>query len=196
MLRCGAVNSPRAISVASGFRNSRRIARNPMSEQVYGSSVDLTPILFKQSRIYYRPRSEGGGILCQSHNAKDGGTLAPSCQQCPHSKFTKNGKPDCTLCFNYLVVLWPQAEVLTFRLKSSALKTGRAWNATMKTMKRPMRLGVYQVSIVNQSSPKGTYFAPIIKLRRFVTKDEFQYASSVYNEMRGRSIMSEESEHP
>jgi hypothetical protein len=166
---------------------------NSTSEEIYGPTVELTPILFNQSRTYF---SEERKILCQSPNARDGGSLAARCQDCPHSKFPQNGKPDCTLYYNYLVVLWPVREVLTFPLKSSAIKVGKVWNSIMKRPKRPMFAGVYEINIVSQSAKKGTYFGPVIKFKRSVTEDEYHYAFSIYNTMYGQPIVAEEVEPP
>jgi hypothetical protein len=171
---------------------------NTTTKEIYGATVQVTPLWFSQSRIYYRPPSSEAGerILCQSRNAKDGGTLAAYCQDCPHSKFTNNGKPDCTLFFNYPVLLWPQPQLLLFRLKSSALKAAKNWN-TLMNLKRPQPMfsGVYEITVVSQSGRKGTYFVPAMKFTRWVNERELHYASSSFRAMLGK-LITEEPEPP
>lgn len=167
---------------------------NSVSGEIYGQAVKLIPLAFKKARIFFRPLSEGGGMLCQSPNGIDGGTIAKTCAECPNSKFSANGDPPvCSLFYNYPAILLPFFEVLVVSLKSTALKAGKNWNTRMKLMgDKPMFAGAYDLKLVEQKNSKGTYFGPIISFSRFVTQEEFNVASSLYDTLRNKNIVADD----
>jgi hypothetical protein len=167
---------------------------NTITGETYGGTVELIPMLFSKSRIYFRPMGEGGGILCRSFNARDGGVLSPTCAACPNSQFGADGKPPvCNIFFNYPALVLPRRELLVLSLKSTGLKMARQWNSRMKLLgDKPMYAGVYEVSILEQTNPKGTFFSPNIRFKRFVDAEEFKYAGELFRSLQGRTITTDE----
>jgi hypothetical protein len=167
---------------------------NSVSGQVYGESMEVIPLQFSKSRIYFKDLAQGGGILCQSFNGVDGGTIASTCAACPNSQFGADGlSPACNLFYNYPVLVLPSMELAMLSLKSSALKVAKRWNSRMKLLgDKPMFAGVYEVKIVEQSNQKGTFFSPVISFRRFVQEGEFNLAKELFAGMQGKKITTDE----
>jgi len=166
---------------------------NSVSGEIYGNPekpIQVIPLQFTKSRIFFKDMTDGGGILCQSFNGVDGGSISPLCADCPNSKFDANGgTPACTLFNNYLSVILPQRELIVVSLKSSALKVARQWNARMKMLgNKPMFAGVYEIKLVETKNSKGEYFVPAITLKRFVNQDEFNYAKETFNNLSGKNV--------
>ena len=85
---------------------------NTVTSEIYGTSFTSVPLFFFKQRMYFKPMTEGGGIICQSANAIDGGRLNPQgCASCPHSAFkqdAKDARPGCNLGADHRVVAAPQ----------------------------------------------------------------------------------------
>jgi len=167
---------------------------NTITGEVYGGTVELIPLLFSKSRIYFRSLGEGGGILCRSFNAVDGGVLSPTCAACPNSQFSGDGKPPvCNIFYNYPAVILPKRELAVLSLKSTGLKAARQWNSRMKLLgDKPMYAGVYEVAIVEQTNPKGTFFSPVIRFKRFVSEEEYKFTGAIFETLKGRTIQMHE----
>jgi hypothetical protein len=169
---------------------------NTITGQNYGDKIELIPLTFTKSRIYFRALTEGGGILCSSSNGIDGGSLAPTCAECPNSKFGAEGKqPVCTEFFNYPALVASTKEIVIVSLKSSGLKVAKQWNMRMQMLNKPMYVGVYSFSIVPQKSKGGDFYGPgPVRFARFVTEDEYKLTSQLYNDMQHRNIRVDDSD--
>lgn len=169
---------------------------NSVSGQIYGESAEVIPLMFSKSRIYFRDLATGGGILCQSFNGVNGGTISPTCEACPNSQFSADGgSPACNLFYNYPVLILPNRELAVLSLKSSSLKIAKRWNSRMKLLgDKPMYAGVYEIRILEQSNQKGTFFSPVINFRRFVDEGEFDFASQTYASLKGKKIATDETD--
>jgi hypothetical protein len=169
---------------------------NSVSGEIYEQPLQVIPLLFAKSRIYFRNIKEGGGIICQSFNGIDGGVLCKTCHECPNSQWDAKGNaPACGKFMNFPAVLLPAKEIVVVSLKSTALKVARNWISRMKMPPlagRPMYSGVFEIKLIESSNQKGDFFAPEITFKRFPTQDEFAFAKSAYEEMKDRAIRADE----
>ncbi len=166
---------------------------NSVTGEIYGSEVQLIPLLFSKSRLYFRDLASGGGILCQSFNGVDGGSLSPTCEACPNSKFDGLGKaPVCNLFYNFPSLILPSQELIAASFKSTGLKAGKNWLSRMALLKKPAYAGVYQLRVVEQANQKGTFFAPVVSFKRWTTFEELQLAQSQFAALRGKTIRTDD----
>lgn len=167
---------------------------NSVSGDIYGGSVELIPVTFKKSRIYFRDLKDGGGILCQSSNSIDGGTICPTCAECPNSQFGADGStPVCSLFFNYPALVLPSLTPIVVSLKATGLKVGKQWNARMKMLgKKPMYAAVYEFKTQEVNGNKGSYFVPVVTLKRFVNEPEFNTAMLFSQQIAGKVITTDQ----
>lgn len=166
---------------------------NTVTKEIYGDGVTIIPIVYSKSRIYFRPITSGGGIQCQSFNGIDGGTIAPTCAECPNSQFGSEGEPPaCNVFMNVVAALMPRRELIVLSFKSTELKTARAWVTLMKARNKPAFSQVFGVRVIEQSNQKGTFFTRVIDWKRFVDAGEFAYAKAEYESIRGKAIQTDE----
>ncbi len=165
---------------------------NSVTSQIYGSgTVRVIPILARKSRLYFRPFDEGGGLLCQSLNGKDGGRITPAgCIGCPKEAWGPNGeKPECTLLYNYPCALLPSWELIVVSMKVTSLKAARQWNTLMRLkVKSPARAGVHELRAVETKNNYGTYFVFNVKPSRWVNESEFAQATEIFNSIQEQQI--------
>ena len=164
---------------------------NNVTNEVYGETIQLIPLVFSKSRIYFKDLTDGGGILCQSFNGVDGGTISKTCDACPNSKFGADGEsPACNNFMNFASLLNKQLVAVSF--KSSALKAGRQWVTRMKMFDKPAYVQVYELKLVPQKNSKGEFFAPVITFKRWVTEPEAKFAQECYQGIKGQAIKVEQ----
>jgi hypothetical protein len=165
---------------------------NTVTNKVYGSKVELIPLLKTQSRIFFRDLNQGGGILCRSFNGIDGGTIAPRCIECPNSA----GFPSaCTEFKNIVSIVAEDRNMIVASFKSTGLSTAKAWLTRMKMMNKPSYVGVYELNLVATKNSKGEFFVPTVAFKRWVNEDEFNYAANEYSGLKGKKIVVDEEDH-
>ena len=134
---------------------------NTVTGQIYTPPVYVVPLKFWKSRLYFAPLDQGGGILCQSLNGRDGGQLSPEgCDKCPHSQWNAqtNQKPACTLLHNFLCLRLPELEPFAISMKSASLRISRQWNAQLKLLNRPIYSACFEVSVADDQNKLGQWF--------------------------------------
>jgi len=165
---------------------------NTVTGEVYGGSVELIPLVFTKSRIYFRDMKEGGGILCQSFNGIDGGSISPTCDACPNSKFSGDQAPACSDFKNFVSFVLPTRHLLVVSFKSTAIKAAKAWLTRMQMFNKPSYAGIYEISTQPGETKKGDFFAPVIKFKRFVSQEEYAFATREYAALKGKNIKTDE----
>jgi hypothetical protein len=166
---------------------------NSVTSDIYGEKVEVIPIIFSRSRIYFRSRESGGGILCQSFNAIDGGTISPTCDACPNSRWDGEGKPPaCTYYMNFASILLKDSNLLAISCKATALKAGKTWVTRLKLFNKPAYVQVYEYKTVQATSPKGAYYVPTITFKRWASEEEAKFAQVQYNSIKGQTIKTDE----
>lgn len=168
---------------------------NTVTEQIYGGgALRLIPLLFRKSRLYFRKMEEGGGLLCQSMNAINGGRLNPeSCAACPKSQWGQDGeKPACTLLYNFPSVLLPGFELIVVSMKVTSLRAARQWLTLMRLRNRDVRTGIYELRAVETKNNFGTFFVFNVKPTRWASEKEYERATVIYSSIAERQIQPSE----
>jgi hypothetical protein len=141
---------------------------------VFGKGpLTITPLVAKNHRRYFTPRSEGSKTLCISDNGKDGGRLSTLCATCSHSKFgwdnanKKATKPACTEFWTYLILIHSDEDhfyPISFSLKSKMLDSAKELNTFMRGRRikghvAPAFTGIYTVeTFYDTSSAAGKFY--------------------------------------
>lgn len=146
---------------------------NTLTGEIYGDGpVLVVPLFSFKSRIYFPPRGSDEAILCATSKVVEGrlveGRITPEgCDICPHSKFLDEPRPDgstrpnCTLFYNYVVVLPQEGGVmapLALSLKSKMIKSAKKWNSLIRYRQLPAFVQMFNIRSVAEKAPKGTFF--------------------------------------
>jgi hypothetical protein len=167
---------------------------NQVTNDVYGDSIQFIGLSFAPSRILFRDLKEGGGILCRSFNAIDGGTISPTCDACPNSRWGAKGEPPaCTEFMNFpFVILHDGKQLVVSSWKSTALKPTRTWLTKMDMLvakwEKPLYAWVSAVKLQPDKNDAGEFFVPTFSVKRWATSEEFEFAQAQYNALKGTSI--------
>lgn len=165
---------------------------NTITKEIYPAKTSLIPLLYLKSRIYMKPRKDGGGVICQSRNGINGGSLSPTCASCENSQFVNDAKPKCDLYMNMVSLLLPPAvpepQLVVFSFKSMALKTARAWVTLLQARNKPFFTQVYSVHTISTTVSKGSFYTPIVDFSRWVSPEELKRAKFEYETLKGKDI--------
>jgi hypothetical protein len=142
---------------------------NTVTEEIYGETVNVTPLLEFPSRIFFPPRGSNDPIRCSTKDLDaDGrlinGSITPQgCDLCPYSKFGDDGTPPpCTLFYNYPVAVHTEGglDPAVFSAKSKMIKPAKKLNSLVRYRKPPMPgfTMILQMGTVPQKVPKGTFY--------------------------------------
>ena len=179
---------------------------NSLTNTIYGQAVQVVPLFLYKSRIKFFPFEDGGGIDCQSFNAKTGGRHNPkSCEECPYSQW-QEGKglpPECDILYNYPALLGPKRELVVVSLKSTGIKIAKQWNSIIAMREyegKPMDAfaGVYSLTSVGASAKGNDFFTLSVVNAGWVDEETYRIAEQAYHALRGKKIevdMSGESKH-
>lgn len=136
---------------------------NSLTKENYGKAINFAPINWWKSRIYWRERKEGGGIVCRSFNAVNG-TVYGNCAACKFKDWeVKDGeqKPSpCVALFNVLGAIvkkegMPELIVASF-LKTS-FKQGKQFINLLNYKNTDLFNFQYSLFAENVSNDMGTF---------------------------------------
>jgi hypothetical protein len=134
---------------------------NSMTGEIYGTSVEVIPLFFFKSRIFFKDLKEGGGVICQAP-----GPDGTKCQlnaggPCLHSNWGAKGEPpECNEFLNYPCIMVPNQDLIAVSLKSTGLKAAKDWNTLMRMRKADMFAGRYTIESKPARNKAGLdYFA-------------------------------------
>ena len=83
---------------------------NSLTKENYGKTIAIVPVFWGKSRILWRDRKEGGGIICRADDGKNG-TQYDDCVACNNSKWSKDSKtkenlpPECSAIINIISLI-------------------------------------------------------------------------------------------
>jgi hypothetical protein len=161
---------------------------NTVTGEIYGESLEVVPLFFGKSRIFFEDINKGGGMKCQSLNAKNGGKLHPdSCESCPHAQWEEN-KPTCGLYYNYVSLVYPRMELIVVSMKSTALKVARSWNSMIRLTNLPMFAKVYNISSAEETKNQNTYSQFKIAPKKYVDQEFFAAAKTFFEDLHEKNI--------
>lgn len=159
---------------------------NDISGEIYGRG----PIQFAIVRgdvpkyIEFAPRDEGGGVVDMNVAAGD-----------PRTQFTKDSsgktvKPIATKIYDYVLLMFlrdrkpPKVDMVTFSMASSALKMAQKLNAMIMAREAAIYAGVYELTTVQKTGAKGTYWTPIIKNAGWLDEQTLHVAQSAHEKLK------------
>lgn len=172
---------------------------NTVSQEIYGTSLQLVALFFFKNRIKYFPLDEGGGIDCNSPNAIDGGRISPiGCGSCRYSSWGNgqvddehgNDAPECTLYHNFMSFLpfvsFPTPIAVSY--KATGLKLSKQLLSSIRVTRMPMYAKVYDVSVVEMQKDKNVWFEKKITPGRFLDKELFTRMDELFQELHEKDI--------
>jgi hypothetical protein len=164
---------------------------NTITRENYGDRVQLVPLLFYKTRIYFNAMDDGGGLRCQSQDNFIGiGDPGGTCAVCPFSKFgsSRGGEGKGTACnqfFNYAALVVKDGTVspeglLVFSLKSSALRVAKEWNALLRHRNLDIFAGVYELTSMERKNDIGRWYEPIVTPAGNVSREVYEASKIAY----------------
>ncbi len=96
---------------------------NSIAKKVYGKEIQVIPIAWRKSRVYWAKREDGGEILCQARDAVNG-TVYGLCADCDYSKWHDKEAPICTAIINMLMLV-NNAELIACSFMKTSYGTGK-----------------------------------------------------------------------
>lgn len=193
---------------------------NSLTGEIYGDGpLKITPLLKFSSRALFPPRGEGDLPICSTKTLSEEGRLIDGpitpqgCDICPHSQFLTTPRsdgtvsPDCTLYFNYIVLIHKpdgSLEPIAFSAKSKMLKPAKKWNAIMRMRNLPAFIQCFNFSTVPETAPRGSFFNVRIDRDLDISADKIETAEKLFTQfsnvdlkidIRGDRPVENESEH-
>jgi len=171
---------------------------NSLIKEDYGTEIVFIPIKHYKSRIYWRERDAGGGMLCNSLDASlpSSGEYAKSCGACEKCKWPKEKgeSPDCTLYYNFVIIINGTVIPVVLPMEKSKIPIARALITLTKYVGGNLDIFAKKYKIVSKVEKKkgGTFFNYTVAPVGFVTEEEFQLAESVFIQLQDKSISVEQ----
>ena len=142
---------------------------NTVTEEIYGETVLVTPLLEFPSRIFFPPRGSNDPIKCSTKDLDNQGRLIngpitpEGCHLCEYSKFGEDGTPPpCTMFYNYPLAVHTESglDPVVFSAKSKMIKPAKKLNSLVR-YRKPQMPGftmILQLSTRPEKAKKGTFF--------------------------------------
>lgn len=171
---------------------------NSITQEFYPDEIYFTPLLFKKSRIYFKPREEGGGILCSSQDAKIPTTeiYAKTCMECRYkdwnteAKTDKDKQPKCTVFYNFPCIVEGIGQPVALSLCRTKVKIGKLLISLGKYAGGNVDMFAlrYKLSIVAEESQFGPYFNFKLEGAGYVTKEQYNVYKNLYQSLSTKKI--------
>jgi hypothetical protein len=162
---------------------------NTVTQEVYGSELEVVLLFFFKNRIKYFPIDSGGGIDCISPNGIDQGRISPDgCSVCRYSQFgngedqeegKKQSAPECTMYHNLMAFITSDKSPIAISFKSTGLKVTKQLLAQIRMSRLPMYAKKYTISVVTAKAGQNEWFEKRITPNGFV--DATMYAEMEKN---------------
>lgn len=177
----------------------RNLGKNP---------IEFLVIRRSKSRIRWKDLKLGGGILCQSPDAKFGqGEPGGECEKCQFANWEgTNERPDCDMYQNVIIVLrkdedWIPMALSGNRTKLKPLKNLNSLLMLEMTKQRPLFSKSYFIEPMQKQNSQGMqYFSYRISVandNKQLPDDEQKRAHSIFNQIKGKKLnIAEEQESP
>jgi len=178
-----------------------------LTKKGMGNSVDIIPLYHFKSRIRWRSRDAGGGIICFSADGKSysfnyAEEEAPSlCANCKMSNWNnkaegKDRQPACTLYYNFVVLMLPDYQMIGLSFSKTSISAARKLITMVKYMGGNLDLFARKYTLSSKLVKKKefTFFAADFKSKGFVTEKEYGLASKLYEGVSKRPVIIETEE--
>jgi hypothetical protein len=178
------IAQPTSPEVADGLVKPGQLF-NSVSKESFGTSLSLIPILWFKSRIYWKPRDEGG-ILCQ---AQDGvtGSVYGACADCKFSKWHDKDAPECTAIINILALA--DRTPLAISFMKTSYKTGKQLINLFNYKKVDIFNFEYELLTEQIKNDKGIFYVVRHKDQNKAVSDEmYKFCSGAYEELKSMKV--------
>lgn len=145
---------------------------NTITEENYGEEVEAVVLKNYRSRIKFFPRaSDKDGVECASQDGKTGGTLYPTCEECPHKNWGDNNEPPaCGVAENFLLAI--NGAPVLYNLRSSALREAKTWKTQLQLAGVAWYGVKWLLKSVSKKKGTDTYFGMRVSRNGYVTEEE------------------------
>ena len=134
-----------------------------LNNNLGSNPLELVVLMRSFSRISWKDISEGGGIVCQAVNGKEGvGTPGGDCNKCPNKDWNGKIQPLCDVYENFIVVLrkdlqageaFPMA-ISGSRTRLKGLKDFNTILMQLLQKRRPLFSKSYLMKSIEKNNPK------------------------------------------
>ena len=161
---------------------------NSLTKESYGKEILIIPLQHRKKRIWWKPRVDGGGILCGSSNSIEpdmGEMHAKRCHLCENQKWNGNVPPLCTLFHDYPALVLhedrePEMIFLSFG-KTSFKTAGQKLISLAQSVGGNIFACKYKLSTSTEKNSEGqTYKIFNIDPAGFVSDAEYKIAEERY----------------
>jgi hypothetical protein len=160
---------------------------NSLTKMDYGKLMTIVPVFWYKSRIYFRDRKDGGGILCRADDGKHG-TVYGTCMDCIHSKWSKDSEsqqsvaPKCTAIINIVALVLTQApHLVCISFFKTSYNAGKQLINIMNYKNVDIFNYAYDIYTEQQTNDMGVFNVLRYKDTNRVVSDEvYKHASELY----------------
>lgn len=168
---------------------------NSLTGEDYGTEMTIIPIIHFKSRIYWREREEGGGILCSAPNGLNPtrSEFAPCCAECKLKDWNNNAKtskekaPKCVIYYNFAVLVNDGATPVALSMERTKIRVAKKLLslAAYTGGNLDMFARKYKISVEKVKNDQGTWYNYAVTPVGFVSEEEFQKAENVFESLKG-----------
>jgi hypothetical protein len=167
---------------------------NSLTHENYGKELTFIPIVHFKSRIYWKPREEGGGILCSSMDAQrpNKTEYAKSCGECDKKNWDNETKtaPECVIYYNFIVIPEGTNVPVALSMEKTKLKAAKKLISLAKYAggNLDMFAKKYKITTKKEKNDRGSWFTYVVDPVGYVTEAEYKGAEAAYESLKGIAI--------
>lgn len=175
---------------------------NSLTGESYGKKMTIIPIIHFKSRIYWKEREEGGGMLCSAHDALHPSRteFAPNCSMCTlkdwnnSAKTAKDKAPKCVIYYNFAVLINNSPMPVALSMERTKIRIAKKLLslAAYSGGQLDMFARKYEVITEKVKNEQGTWYNYNISPAGFVSEEEFQRAEAVYESLKDLALSVEQ----
>lgn len=148
---------------------------NSVSRELYGEVVEVIPVIYRREFVVWRDRTVGGGFRGTFTNAREA--------EARKQEVNDAGEGPCDVieAGQHIVLVLPDLGEAAIAMAKSKMKVSRQWNSVIRMGGGDRFSRVYAITTVVEKGTKGEYHNLAIKPLRFVSKEEFKKAETLYD---------------
>ena len=151
------------------------------------------PVFKFNNNVWWKPRSEGGGIQCVARDGKIGKTSDDKtlmCQQCRRCEFdnTKQGKealPTCTKYINFFGFFEGERAPIILSFSKTCYNEGKKLYSLAKVTMQNMWNYGYTLSEKKMAKGGNEWFVPVMAAAGATSDEDREFALALYKMYRG-----------
>ena len=147
------------------------------------------PVFKFNNNVWWKDRSEGGGILCMSRDGRVGRTSDDAtlmCQQCRRCEFdnTKQGKealPTCTKYINFFGFFEGERSPIILSFSKTCYNEGKKLYSLAKVTMQNMWNYGYTLSEKMMAKGNNEWYVPVMTAAGPTSDEDREFAMALYN---------------